>query len=242
MTSRTSHSSTDIETVCHRIALQVTIPLDGLRHDEGQPLGVHRLRRIQGSLSCQAKPVNPGDVFSAPLVALPGQSPGVPWPTESWSTGRADRPSRPAGPTGRADRVAIEDLLDAAFDPDSPLAQTYAVVIISGGRLAVERYGGYEPKSNGTIPVGPESTLLSWSMTRSITEFGQGHSQVRRHAIVVIAPGAFRGAPGTTLGPWRVQTPAHQVSELPSSSMEASHRSVRWVSSSSGPRVRSRTS
>jgi CubicO group peptidase (beta-lactamase class C family) len=48
------------------------------------------------------------------------------------------------------------------------LADTYAVVIIHRGRLVAERYGGFEPRSEGTIAVGPESTLLSWSMAKSM--------------------------------------------------------------------------
>jgi hypothetical protein len=104
---------------------------------------------------CRAEDVDSGEVFSAPLVALPGQWPEVPWPTESW-------------PTGPADGVAIEHLLDQAFDTSAPLAEAHAVVVISGGRLVAERYGGTEPRSEGTIPVGPESTLLSWSMAKSI--------------------------------------------------------------------------
>jgi CubicO group peptidase (beta-lactamase class C family) len=123
---------------------------------------------------CHAEDVDPGDVFSAPLVALPGQSPEVPWPTESW-------------PTGKAEGVAIEHLLDEVFDADGPLVETYAVVVIAGGRLVAERYGGTEPRSDGTIPIGPGSTLLSWSMAKSVL-----------HAVVGILVGDGRldlGAP-----------------------------------------------
>ena len=63
---------------------------------------------------------------------------------------------------------ALEPLLDEAFDGGGPLAETYAVVVISGGRLVAERYGGTEPRSQGTIPVGPQSALLSWSMAKSM--------------------------------------------------------------------------
>jgi CubicO group peptidase (beta-lactamase class C family) len=105
--------------------------------------------------------VNPGDVFSAPLVALPPQPEGVPWPTGSW-------------PTGMTGRAALDQLLDEAFDTSGPLAETYAVVVIQGGRLVAERYGGSEPRSDGTIPVGPQSTLLSWSTAKSMVHAGVG--------------------------------------------------------------------
>jgi CubicO group peptidase (beta-lactamase class C family) len=101
--------------------------------------------------------VDPGDVLSAPLVALPGQPPAVPWPTQSWPHG--DSRSVPA---------ALGPLLDEAFDLGGPLAETYAVVVISGGRLVAERYDGLDPRSGETAPVGPDTTLLSWSMAKSM--------------------------------------------------------------------------
>lgn len=104
---------------------------------------------------CHAEQLDSGDVFSAPLVALPAQSPEVAWPTNSW-------------PTGQADGVALEHLLDVAFDAGGPLAETYAVVIISGGRLVAERYAGTDPRRRAEVPVGPHTTLLSWSMAKSI--------------------------------------------------------------------------
>ena len=94
----------------------------------------------KGSAPCQAKPVNEGDAFSAAQVALPPQPEGVPWPTQSWPQGDSSSVAAAVGP-----------LLDEAFDDNGPLAATYAVVIISGGRLVAERYGGYEPRSQGTM-------------------------------------------------------------------------------------------
>jgi CubicO group peptidase (beta-lactamase class C family) len=99
--------------------------------------------------------VDTDDVFSAPLVGLPRQPEAVPWPTTSW-------------PTGPAGGAPLDELLDEAFDASGPLTETSAVVIISGGRLVAERYGGFEPRSEGTIPVGAASTLLSWSMAKSM--------------------------------------------------------------------------
>jgi hypothetical protein len=42
------------------------------------------------------------------------------------------------------------------------------VVIISGGRLVAERYGGADSRRGAEAPVGPDTTLLSWSMAESI--------------------------------------------------------------------------
>jgi CubicO group peptidase (beta-lactamase class C family) len=112
--------------------------------------------------------VDPDDVFSAPLVALPRQPEGVPWPTRTW-------------PTGTAGGAALDRLLDEAFDTSGPVAETHAVVIIAGGELVAERYGGTEPRSDGLIAVGPESTLLSWSIAKSML-----------HAVVGILVGEKR--------------------------------------------------
>src|SRR5205823_12458494 len=73
------------------------------------------------------------DVFTAPLMPLPAQPDGVPWPTGQW----AEAPV--------PDGVGLEPLVDEAFDDTGPLAVTYAVVVIHGGRLVAERYGG-EPE------------------------------------------------------------------------------------------------
>jgi CubicO group peptidase (beta-lactamase class C family) len=107
---------------------------------------------------CQAVPVAQTDPFDLPLVPLPVQPGDVSWPTLSW----------PDEVPPKALVRALGPLLDEAFDPGGPLAETYAVIVISGGRLVAERYGGYEPRSEGTIPVGPETTLLSWSMAKSM--------------------------------------------------------------------------
>lgn len=87
------------------------------------------------------------------LVPLPSQPADVPWPTEEWPTG--PRPDHVDGP-------ALDSLLDRAFgpDPDPGFGESYATVIVQGGRIVAERYG---PGIDET------STLLSWSMAKSIT-------------------------------------------------------------------------
>jgi CubicO group peptidase (beta-lactamase class C family) len=82
----------------------------------------------------------------------------VTWPTDGWPVGEP--------PPG----VDLEPLLDRAFDPDpgNELATTYAVVVVHGGRIVAERYGGaLEHFDAPPEPVGPTTPLLSWSMAKS---------------------------------------------------------------------------
>ena len=91
------------------------------------------------------------------LLPLPGQPDGLAWPTRDWPIG--------APPPG----VDLDPLLEAAFDPDGPLRDTYAVVVVQGGRLIAERYGGSLPQWEGPgKPVVPATPLLSWSMAKSM--------------------------------------------------------------------------
>lgn len=81
------------------------------------------------------------------------------------------------------DRAALDDLLDDAFGsaqrPASPdLADAFACVVMVRDEVIAERYGP---------GLGPDSTLLSWSMAKSVT-----------HALVGVLVGAGRldiGAP-----------------------------------------------
>jgi len=92
-----------------------------------------------------------------PLYPLPSQEPGVRWPAEEWPTG-----SVPAD-------VDLEPLMDAAFDPDGPLQDTYAVACVLGGRLVYERYGGTLPRFDSPgRPVTVTTPLLSWSVAKSM--------------------------------------------------------------------------
>jgi CubicO group peptidase (beta-lactamase class C family) len=97
-----------------------------------------------------------------PLLPLPPQPPDVPWPTAAWPTGPVP------------DGVALTPLLEAAFeDPD--LATSYAVVVVHGGRLVAERYGGeLEHWDRPAEPVGPDTALLSWSMAKSVLHAAVG--------------------------------------------------------------------
>jgi CubicO group peptidase (beta-lactamase class C family) len=79
--------------------------------------------------------------MSRALVPLPAQSAGVPWPTRDWPRGEL-----PAGFT------------EPVF-PDA--GATHALVVIWRGRLVLERYGAEH---------GTESTLISWSVAKSLVQ------------------------------------------------------------------------
>ena len=90
-------------------------------------------------------------------MPLPAQPSGVAWPTDDWARG--------APPSG----ADLGPLLDAAFDPDGPLRDTYAVVVVQGGRLVAERYGGTLPRLDGPgRSVTRDTPLLSWSVAKSM--------------------------------------------------------------------------
>jgi len=90
------------------------------------------------------------------LVPLPVQPADVPWPAGSWPEGEV-----PAG-------VELTPLLDAAFDDDNPMAVTFAVVVVQGGRIVTERYHcALEHFDRDPTPVTAETPLLSWSMAKS---------------------------------------------------------------------------
>ena len=91
------------------------------------------------------------------LVALPAQPAGVDWPTEEWPTGEVSR------------GVDLDPLLDEVFDDGGPLARSFAVLVVHGGRLVAERYqGALEHFDRPPTPVTAETTLLSWSMAKSM--------------------------------------------------------------------------
>lgn len=94
-------------------------------------------------------------VPDAPLVALPPQPDGVPWPDEAWPIG--DPPA------------AVRELVDEAFEDAEKYATTFAVVVVQGGRLLAERYGGRLPSFTGPgEEVHADTPLLSWSMAKSV--------------------------------------------------------------------------
>jgi CubicO group peptidase (beta-lactamase class C family) len=89
-----------------------------------------------------------------PAAVLP--PPDVPWPTTEWPRGTHTR------------QADLEELVDQAFT-DQELATTNAVVIIQGGRVLAERYGGVQEFfDRPSEPITETSQLLSWSMAKSM--------------------------------------------------------------------------
>jgi CubicO group peptidase (beta-lactamase class C family) len=86
------------------------------------------------------------------LPPLPCQHSAVPWPTRSW-------PEREPGPEVDAGRLAA--LLQRAFaqPPPDEIGATHALVVIHRGQLVAERYDAES---------GPDRTLPSWSMAKSV--------------------------------------------------------------------------
>jgi CubicO group peptidase (beta-lactamase class C family) len=65
--------------------------------------------------------------------------------------------------------VKLEDLLDRVCDDSGPLATTYAVVVVHGGKVVAERYqGALEHFDRPPDPVTVDTPLLSWSMAKSM--------------------------------------------------------------------------
>jgi len=98
-------------------------------------------------------PITHGTEKSSTLVPLPAQPAGVSWPTLTWAT---------AEPDG-ANVDELDDIMDRAFriNPNSKLALTTACIVVQHGRIVAERYGP------GT---GSQSTLISWSTAKSVTQ------------------------------------------------------------------------
>ena len=98
------------------------------------------------------------------LVDLPGQPDGVSWPTDAWP--RASVP----------DGVDLDPLLDEIFANDGgPLGTTFAVVVVQGGRLLVDRQGGaLEHFDKPPTPVSAATPLLGWSMAKSVLHAAVG--------------------------------------------------------------------
>jgi len=86
-----------------------------------------------------------------PLIPLPGQPAGVPWPTDEWA-----RALPGFDPGERLDPLLDRLFTDGAADR---FGTTNAVLVVRGGQLVVERYGA---------GVDAGTTLPSWSMAKSI--------------------------------------------------------------------------
>jgi CubicO group peptidase (beta-lactamase class C family) len=100
-----------------------------------------------------------------PLVPLPTQPHGVPFPTASWPTRAADDPE--------LDRL-VEDLFTDPAPAD--LGHTHALAVVNRGELVVDRQGVWfeselsQLAGGPTGPIGPDETHLSWSMAKSVLQ------------------------------------------------------------------------
>ncbi len=90
----------------------------------------------------------------SPLLPLPSQPPGTPWPTTEWP--RAESRGR-SGVSAEALLSEIDRLVRPEARERS--GETHAVVVIHRGELVAERYGDDK---------GPDTTMISWSMAKSI--------------------------------------------------------------------------
>jgi CubicO group peptidase (beta-lactamase class C family) len=99
-------------------------------------------------------------VMSDPLPhvqpAVAAQPAGVAWPTQTW----------PRGTHARQDE--LDRVVDEAFSSED-LERTTAVVVIQAGRVLAERYDGVKEFFDKPVePVSASTTLLSWSMAKSM--------------------------------------------------------------------------
>jgi CubicO group peptidase (beta-lactamase class C family) len=84
------------------------------------------------------------------------QPAGVAWPTLEWPRGTSSH------------QAELDEVVDQMFSDDA-LAITNAVVVIQGGRVLVERYGGEQFFFDRPAePITAQSPLLSWSMAKSV--------------------------------------------------------------------------
>lgn len=86
------------------------------------------------------------------LVPLPPHPEDVPWPTREW-------PTAPLDPDVDAQR--LQNACDTVFAQPWPEThgETCAIAVVHRGRLVLEHYG---PEH------GPDATLISWSMAKSM--------------------------------------------------------------------------
>lgn len=96
------------------------------------------------------------------LIRLPEQPAGVSWPTADWPTG---------GTLPDDARRAIDEM----FDDRDRFEQTYAVLVVHGGRLVFERYAGELVHwDRPSERVNRDTPLLSWSMAKSMLHAAVG--------------------------------------------------------------------
>ncbi|MHB2029079.1 MAG: serine hydrolase domain-containing protein [Acidimicrobiales bacterium] len=99
--------------------------------------------------------------FDLPKVVAQfvSQHSGVRWPTDEWPRGVHAR------------QASLDAVVDEMFTFDE-LQTTNAVVVVQGGLVLAERYGGVRSYfDRPDEPVSATSLLLSWSMAKSILHY-----------------------------------------------------------------------
>lgn len=88
---------------------------------------------------------------------LPSPPVGTVFPSHGWEEGEQSS----------GDPGALADLLDPVFAVDATpeLGRSLALVAVQGGRVVAERYGP---------SVGPDTTFISWSTAKSVTQAALG--------------------------------------------------------------------
>ncbi len=92
------------------------------------------------------------------VTPMPPQPRDTPWPTVEWPLGSIDD-------IAGVDAAAVRATLAAIRDTPAELGVTLATLAIHRGRLVVEQYG---QGSDGAVDAA--TTLISWSMAKSITQ------------------------------------------------------------------------
>ena len=99
-------------------------------------------------------------------MTFPRQPSGVAWPTREWETSDA-APS--------AVQSASDALFAGGVTPPPGEGTSLALVVVHRGRIVHERYGTQPDTPFGPgAPVDRDTTLISWSMAKSITHAAVG--------------------------------------------------------------------
>lgn len=109
------------------------------------------------------------------------QPAGVPWPTREWPEGDVSAVADPARLVAASNQLFDES-------PSDTHGTSLALVVVHRGRIVHERYGVQPDTPFGPGgPVDADTTLISWSMAKSITHAAVG-SAVADGLLVPLAP------------------------------------------------------
>jgi CubicO group peptidase (beta-lactamase class C family) len=98
----------------------------------------------------------------------------------------------------RPDPASLQRALDTLYAPDAPHGVSLATVVMHHGDIVAERYGVQPDTPFGPgHPITPDSTLISWSMAKSITHAAVGIlvGERRLHLDAPASVPAWQGTP-----------------------------------------------